>query len=120
MSNKSPVPYNSSGGGLTFFTDIVKRLRLTWLLFIDNRVPLWVKSILPLAALYVISPIDLIPDVALGLGQLDDLGIIMLGIAMFIKLCPQDIVQDHIAELESGGTNDDDVVDTTYEIVDKD
>jgi uncharacterized membrane protein YkvA (DUF1232 family) len=120
MTNKSPVPYHH-GGGLTFLTDIVKRFRLAWLLFVDNRVPLWVKSLMPLSLVYLISPIDIIPDWFLGVGQLDDLGVILLGIALFIKLCPQDIVQEHLDELETGpAPKDDDVVDTTYQVVDDD
>lgn len=35
--------------------------------------------------LYVISPIDLVPDLILGLGQLDDLGAIALTIKALLK-----------------------------------
>ena len=37
-------------------------------------------GILFLTFLYFISPIDLIPDVFVGVGQLDDLGIIIYGV----------------------------------------
>ena len=119
MTEKKPVPYNT-GNKLVFLTEIVKRLRLVWLLFKDGRIPLWIKSVLPASLVYLISPVDFVPDVILGLGQLDDLGIIMLGMALFVKLCPQDIVQEHVDQLEYGDLSDDDVVDTSYQVVDED
>jgi hypothetical protein len=39
---------------------------------------------------------------------------------LFVKLCPPDIVQKYLDQLEYGGEHDDDVVDTTYNIVDED
>ena len=54
-------------------------LRLTWKLLRDPKVAPYAKVVLPiLAIIYLISPIDLIPDVILGLGQMDDAGVIML------------------------------------------
>ncbi|RRQ45072.1 YkvA family protein [Chryseobacterium sp. SC28] len=42
--------------------------------------------ILPaLALLYVISPIDLIPDFVLGIGALDDLALLAMAIPMLMK-----------------------------------
>jgi uncharacterized membrane protein YkvA (DUF1232 family) len=72
---------------------------------------------------YLISPVDFVPDVLLGLGQLDDLGIILLGIALFVRLCPPDIVDYYRNQLEYGNDfepDDDETVDTTYRVVDED
>jgi uncharacterized membrane protein YkvA (DUF1232 family) len=45
----------------------------------DPRIPFWAKAAIPaLAAAYVISPVDLVPDFLLGAGQLDDIGVILL------------------------------------------
>ena len=41
-----------------------------------------------LAAIYLIAPIDLIPDVFPLVGQLDDLGVAALALELFLKLCP--------------------------------
>jgi uncharacterized membrane protein YkvA (DUF1232 family) len=55
----------------------LENLRLTWRLLRDPKVAPFAKLALPILALvYLISPIDLIPDMILGLGQIDDLGII--------------------------------------------
>ena len=44
----------------------------------DRRTPKFVRAILLLAALYVASPIDLIPDWLPGVGWLDDMGILSM------------------------------------------
>ena len=49
------------------------RLRLGWRLLRDPRVPAWPKWIVPVvAAIYVVSPIDAIPDVVPVAGFADD------------------------------------------------
>ena len=105
---------------ISLVTTAIKQLRLAWLLFKDNRVPTWVKSILPLSMVYVISPLDLIPVFPV-VGQLDDLGVILLGLTAFIKLCPPDLVSYYRAEVDGyfGVDQDDEnVVDATYKPVD--
>jgi len=79
--------------------EIVRQLQLIWRLLKDSRVPTWTKLFVPATLLYVLSPIDFIPDVALGLGQLDDLTILLLGLWLFVDLCPKDIVRQHLEEL---------------------
>ena len=45
----------------------------------DPQIPFWAKAAIPaMAAAYVISPVDLIPDFLVGPGQVDDLGVILL------------------------------------------
>jgi len=125
MMSKEPVPYDPNAEkGLTFLTGMLKRLQLMWMLLWDSRVPFWSKLVIPAALVYLISPVDFIPDMFLGFGQLDDLGVILLGIALFIKLAPPDIVQGYLNKLEYGDDDidfdDDDVVDTTYSVIDED
>ena len=76
-------------------TQLVRTLRLVWRLLNDARVSKFPKLIIPAAILYVLSPIDLVPDLALGLGQLDDVGILALALALFIEVCPRAIVEEH-------------------------
>jgi uncharacterized membrane protein YkvA (DUF1232 family) len=79
----------------------VRKARLTWALLTDGRVSSGVKMI-PLATLlYILSPIDLLPDPILGLGQLDDLGALMLGVKLFIEMCPREIVREHLERMIS-------------------
>ena len=47
--------------------------RLVFALMRDRRVPLAAKLILPAAVVYVVLPIDILPDIIPVLGQIDDL-----------------------------------------------
>jgi len=83
--------------------NLLDQVRLGWRLLRDPRVP-WIKNAIPaFAALYLISPIDPIPDFLIGLGQVDDLGIL---VAMTIatirwlpRLAPNWVVEEHLADL---------------------
>jgi uncharacterized membrane protein YkvA (DUF1232 family) len=74
---------------------IIDQVQLTFRLLFDQRVPLWAKLVGIAPIIYVISPIDFIPDVILGLGQLDDLGLILAGMRLFETVVPDYIVQEH-------------------------
>lgn len=53
----------------------------------DPKIPFWAKAIIPaLAAAYVISPIDLIPDFLVGAGQVDDIGVILLAATAMVAI----------------------------------
>lgn len=99
--DKSPmqVPPNDANAVLMWVKDVARQARLAWRLLGDQRVPLWTKFIPPLALAYVIFPIDLIPDVALGLGQLDDVAVLLIGVKLFIELAPPDVVREHLLAL---------------------
>lgn len=57
-----------------------------------------------MAALYVISPLDFVPDVLPALGQLDDLGVILIALEVFPRLCPAEAVGFHRAAIAQGRT----------------
>lgn len=105
------------------------RLTLTWRLMADRRVNLPNKIIPLLAVLYLISPVDIIPEVLLlpggplaAIGLLDDVGIIMLAMNFFINLAPSDVVREHLEDLQRRYTGaaqrksktDDNVVEGEY------
>ncbi|MBI5029151.1 MAG: DUF1232 domain-containing protein [Chloroflexi bacterium] len=111
---KPVVPPDSTG----VLTQFVRTLRLVWRLLNDSRVSTLPKLIVPAAAVYVLSPIDLVPDVILGLGQLDDVGIVALAVALFVELCPRNVVEEHrraiAAEAGLGSNRDENVIDGSY------
>ena len=85
----------------SLLSEVVREARLIWYLLTDGRVSSWVKMI-PLATLlYILSPLDLLPDPILGLGQLDDLGALMLGVKLFKEMCPREIVREHLERMAS-------------------
>ena len=83
-----------------FLGGLVKQGRLAWRLFRDGRVPGWVKMVPFAALIYFLSPIDLIPDLALpGLGEIDDIFVILLALKMFVDLSPASVVREHLDDL---------------------
>lgn len=67
-------------------------LGLIYLAFKHQRTPWYAKALIALVISYVLSPIDLIPDFIPVLGYLDDLIIAPAGIALAIKLIPEDVI----------------------------
>src|SRR6266849_6598405 len=73
--------------------ELLHNANLVWRLLLDPRVSILTKLIPAGVLVYVLSPLDLIPDVIPVAGQLDDLAIILLGIRAFIAMCPPEVVQ---------------------------
>ena len=94
-----PIRPDDTNALLAWLQDVARQARLAWRLFWDQRVPLWTKLIPPVALAYILSPVDIIPDVALGLGQLDDAAVLLIGIKLFIELAPPEVVREHLLTL---------------------
>ena len=95
-----------AGASVLMDRGIRDQLRLSWRLLRDERVPAF-KFVLPaLLALYVASPIDPIPDFLLGLGQMDDLGVVIGGVLLLARvvprLAPAHIVDEHVRDMGLG------------------
>jgi len=92
MPDPSPGPIVPSSGGL--FNQVGQRVKLILRLLKDPRVSPLLK-LLPVGSLiYLVIP-DLAP------GPLDDAAIIWIGAYLFVELCPPEIVQEHMDELEA-------------------
>lgn len=61
----------------------------------DRRVPGLLKLLVPLALIYVISPIDLIPDFIGGVGWIDDLIAIATAVMIFLQFSPKPVVEGY-------------------------
>lgn len=76
-----------------------RRLKLDvvalWIAARDMRTPLHAMLVAWMVAGYALSPIDLIPDFIPILGQLDDLIIVPLGIALAIRLIPPPMLEEY-------------------------
>lgn len=82
-----------------FWQGLIQQLKLVWRLLRDRRVPIWIKAVPFLSVAYLFVPTDLLPDMLIGLGQLDDLAILALGLRLFLELSPQAVLQEHINAL---------------------
>ncbi|MEA5594072.1 YkvA family protein [Rivularia sp. UHCC 0363] len=60
----------------------------------DPRTPWYAKFLAICVVAYLLSPIDLIPDVIPILGYLDDLVLIPLGIFLLLKLIPKTVMDE--------------------------
>lgn len=95
--SQSIVP--AQGG---FLKDFTLRFKLILRLIADRRVSPWLKLLPVGGVLYLLSPLDIIPDIMLPvIGELDDVAILWLTNHFFIELCPPDVVREHIKQLVS-------------------
>ncbi|MEQ1686643.1 MAG: YkvA family protein [Burkholderiaceae bacterium] len=72
-----------------------------WKLFKHPQAPRGAKWVAFAVLAYAVSPIDLIPDFIPVLGQLDDLVIVPLGIALVVRLTPKPLWQGLLLEAET-------------------
>ena len=78
-----------------FLFRLISSIRLIWKLLTDSRVPFWIRIALPLALLYVISPIDILPDFIPVMGRVDDIIAIVASIMILLKLAPKKVVNQY-------------------------
>jgi uncharacterized membrane protein YkvA (DUF1232 family) len=92
-NSQSLVPDQRDAG---FWREFWRQVRLVWYLFRDPEVPAYLKLLPVAAVLYTLMPFDLIPDMIVGLGQLDDLTILLLGGKVFIEMSPPEVVARYL------------------------
>ena len=76
------------------------KIALLWAMFRDPAVPIHARAVLPVLALYLVMPFDLIPDFIPVLGQLDDLLVIAAGLGLFLMLTPEHVIEEHLRAYE--------------------
>ncbi len=120
--NKEQMQHPASQGDQE--RELVGRLReffsqftLAWKLLWDGRVPLATKLVPFLTMGYLFLPVDFVPDVLLGLGQVDDLVVLLVGLRMFISLCPPTVVAEY-KRLTGGHTEQESWDPSEVEIID--
>jgi uncharacterized membrane protein YkvA (DUF1232 family) len=65
-------------------------LMMLWRAFMAPATPIWLKGLMLLVPLYLISPLDLIPDFIPLAGWLDDLVVIPLLVSWIVSLLPHE------------------------------
>lgn len=102
-STWDPVP--SDTRTWQFIRHLPHFVRLYWRLFRDRRVSMWAKAVLVLAVVYLLSPLDLLPDTMPFLGEIDDLVVLLAACKAFMYLCPPAVVQEHVQRIAARQTN---------------
>jgi uncharacterized membrane protein YkvA (DUF1232 family) len=70
----------------------LQRLRYYLLILFDRQTPWYVKLLLAAGLLYIIVPVDLLPDTVPLFGWLDDLAIASFIVALALRLVPQEVI----------------------------
>ena len=100
----------------------MKFARLAWRLTFDKRVSIFLRALVPIALLYVISPYDILKDRIPIIGRFDDLIILGLALLFLTKLAPPNVVDEHMDRVpESNRPEDKDpekVVDGSSRLID--
>jgi uncharacterized membrane protein YkvA (DUF1232 family) len=91
--------YLFTGRGAQLLRHVPSFARLYWRLFRDRRVSLLPKALLVLIALYLFSPIDVVPDFVPVIGAVDDLAVGLGGLWLFVQLCPPPVVRQHVLRI---------------------
>lgn len=102
-----------------FLREALRDLRLAWRLFRDGRVSWGAKAVPLLAAAYLLWPMDLLADPIIGLGQADDLAVLLMGVNLFIRLCPQDLVQRYRQGSSRRERGRDEPIDGVYRVLEE-
>jgi uncharacterized membrane protein YkvA (DUF1232 family) len=119
MKDKREFLRNPNSG---FFQDVVLRFKLILKLMGDRRVNFFIKLLPVGAIIYLISPLDFLPGAVLPfIGALDDAAVLWLGVTLFVSLCPEDVVREHMEVLNNvvaGSWYDAEEVPENKEVID--
>ncbi len=90
----------SPGEVLRFLFYLPKLLILIYRLMHDRRVSVFTKCIPFLALVYIVFPMDLVKEIFFGpLGFIDDIVVTYYLLKTFIKMCPSEVVEEHVRRL---------------------
>ncbi len=95
----SALKYFPSVFNPSYWKKMWGQISLVGQLMKDGRVPFYLKVIPVVVALYLLSPLDLIPGFLPLIGQLDDFGLLMVGLSTFIRMTPDDVIADYLPEV---------------------
>jgi len=89
-------------GFFRLVTNLPSFVKLFSRLIKDERVALSPKLLIAAVFSYIILPTDFVPDFLVGLGQVDDLIVLLTGLRLFLRLCPADVVKEHVRAIAGG------------------
>ncbi|MDA1348695.1 MAG: DUF1232 domain-containing protein [Chloroflexi bacterium] len=93
-------------------------LRLIPRLMFDGRVPMGAKLFVVGAIVYLVSPIDLLPDMLPIRGRLDDILVLLISAASFLGATPKEVLDERNGDGKQGPEGH--VIEGTYRVEDDD
>ena len=99
LSITSLPRYLFTGRFLQVLIHLPNFARLYWRLFRDRRVAILPKALLVLTLVYVISPLDVIPDFLPVIGEMDDVVLVLSVLWLFIRLSPPEVVRETVQDI---------------------
>lgn len=96
--------WGSDWGSMRLMMHLPNLIRLYWRLLRDPRVS-WVAKLVFLAGIvYTLVPVDLVLDLPFVIpGYLDDIVVFALAAKAFVRLCPPNVVREHVLLIDQGG-----------------
>lgn len=94
------------------FLTFRKELVTLWRAFMAAETPLHLKALMLLVPLYLLSPLDLIPDFIPFVGWLDDLVIVPLLVSRIVSMLPR--AAEARSTRHDQRTDNGPVIDTSY------
>ena len=73
-------------------SSFLQRLKYYFLILFDRQTPWYVKIILAAGFLYILVPVDFLPDTIPFFGWLDDLAIASFIVALALRLVPKEVM----------------------------
>lgn len=70
----------------------LQRLRYYLLILLDRQTPWYVKLLLAAGLLYIIVPVDIVPDTIPIFGWLDDLAVASFIVALALRFVPPEVM----------------------------
>lgn len=83
---------------LTLIWTARQRLKLTWRLLQDDRIPTWQKAIPFLPLIYIFSPFNFLTMAIPVFGQLDDLMLLVMAMEFMEQVVDKKIIADYKPE----------------------
>jgi uncharacterized membrane protein YkvA (DUF1232 family) len=99
LSIASLPRYLFTGRFLRVLLHLPSFARLYWRLFRDRRVPILPKALLVVTLVYAVSPFDVVPDFIPGIGEVDDVVVVLSGLWLFVRLCPPAVVRETVHDI---------------------
>lgn len=106
---EEPSPGKAKNPG--FWHDQWQQIRLLFALMRDPEVPFYLKLLPVAAVLYVLFPLDFVPDIYPVMGQVDDLTALVVGAKVFIEMAPPHVVAKHLERLQTQQTGESEAED---------